>query len=112
MWNDAQNFSTSLQWISKRTSAYYKLNFLRNHLGLNEYPICELNIEANSCRFMRTVIQKYFSKNQDLVFESKAQKLYQTQFIRKWLAPRGRCKKKMNGNLLRINVKCQKDLYF
>lgn len=45
-----------------RTSAYYKLNFLRDHLGLNEYPICELNIEANSCRFMRTVIQKYFSK--------------------------------------------------
>ena len=103
MWNDAQNFSTSLHWISKRTSAffffrtsaYYKLNFLIDHLGLNEYPICELHVGAKSCTFMRTVIQKFFSKNQDLVFESKAQKLYQTQFIRKWLAPRGRCKKKM-----------------
>lgn len=31
---------------------------------------------------MKTVIQKYFSKNQDLVFESKGSKLYQTQFIR------------------------------
>lgn len=84
MWNDAQNFSTSLHWISERTSAYYKLNFLRVHLGLNEYPICELHIGTKSCRFMRTIIQKFFSKNQDLVLESKAQKLYHSLSENDW----------------------------